>query len=160
MSAPTAHVAVELVERGHHPALRDAGTAPEWVTLVGDGAADVVRIHADDLRQAQKRTVALRSGSDDVTVLLDIEVLVAATAAQARAELRALDGLGPQPLTSGIRYIGTPSGLAGLISDVVAAGVADGVTLLPLSLAGTLEQVERDVLPRLRRGGFASSLAS
>ena len=56
-----------------------------------------------------------------------------------------------------LQYIGTPVGLAGLIADIQAAGVADGVTLLPLSLPRVLEQLVDGTLPWLEERGLVTS---
>lgn len=104
-----------------------------WITPSPD--ADTVRITATDLAQAQRTTERLRadvaSANRDpgsLTVLLDLEIHIAPTARLAReqAASRSVD-----PPTS-VRYIGTASGLAGLISDIHAVGVADGVALIPI----------------------------
>ena len=50
-----------------------------------------------------------------------------------------------------VHYAGTVEGLAGLISDIASAEVADGVTLIPASPRQDLGSVGRDVLGRLAR---------
>ncbi|CCQ14778.1 putative uncharacterized protein [Rhodococcus sp. AW25M09] len=102
--------------------------------LTAASDAHVVRIQAPDLREAQQQRARLRAeavergeSADSTAVFLDLEIHIAADARTARREFAALDA--PADPAS-IRYIGTPSGLASLISDVTAADVADGVTLL------------------------------
>jgi hypothetical protein len=48
-----------------------------------------------------------------------------------------------------VSYAGTVDGLAGLISDIGMADVADGVTLIPASPRQDLRGLGRDVLHRL-----------
>ncbi|MBY4130783.1 hypothetical protein HQO83_20525 [Rhodococcus fascians] len=104
-----------------------------WSELTVAPDADVVRIQASDLREAQQQRARLRAdavergeSADGTAVFLDLEIHIAADARTARREFAALDA--PTSPAS-IRYVGTPSGLASLISDVTAADVADGVTL-------------------------------
>ncbi|MFD4368859.1 hypothetical protein [Rhodococcus sp. NPDC058521] len=165
-------VAVELVGAGHHPAATAAPgnrAVPEnyWVELTDPGVtepldltsdpAEVVRIRAVDLRDAQQQRTRIRAAAaadgrdpDSITVLVDVEILVADEARAARKELAQLDSaldVARAPLS--LQYIGTGSGLAGLISDIQAADVADGVTLLPLSLPRVLQNLVEVTLPWL-----------
>ncbi|OZC84591.1 hypothetical protein CH254_19355 [Rhodococcus sp. 06-412-2C] len=104
-----------------------------WSELTVAPDADIVRIQASDLREAQQQRARLRAeavergeSADGTAVFLDLEIHIAADARTARREFAGLDA----PISpSSIRYVGTPSGLASLISDVTAADVADGVTL-------------------------------
>ncbi|MGZ5390785.1 MAG: hypothetical protein ACXWD3_02765 [Mycobacterium sp.] len=79
-------------------------------------------------------------------VILDVTVAVAADFRSARRELESIDG---------VRYAGTVDGLAELIADIEAAGVADGVTLVAASPGQDLPAVGLDVLhwlaPAIRR---------
>ncbi|KAA0084603.1 hypothetical protein CIW52_11475 [Mycolicibacterium sp. P9-64] len=100
-----------------------------------DGKAssvDIVRIKAEDLREAQRTASRIRAdarASDrDVAVFLDVE---SHTAVDARTAWSELDSFCSDEPTS-VRYVGTEAGLLGLISDITAAGVADGVTILRL----------------------------
>ncbi len=79
----------------------------------------------------------MRSDSEHVAVILDVTVAVAADFRSARRELESIDG---------VRYAGTVDGLAGLIADIEAAGVADGVTLVAASPRQDLAAVGLDVL--------------
>ena len=104
-----------------------------WSELTVAPDADVVRIQASDLREAQQQRARLRAeavergeSADGTAVFLDLEIHIAADARTARREFAGLDA---PTSPSSIRYVGTPSGLASLISDVTAADVADGVTL-------------------------------
>lgn len=86
-----------------------------------------IRISAADLREAQRTSAAIRDaaaerGEPAPEILLDVEVVVERDVAAAFA---AAGDLGP-----GVRYVGTPRGLAGLIADVRRLGIADGVVLV------------------------------
>lgn len=109
----------------------------EWTELTQsatDSKAAIVRITAPDLRQARQIALAVheQTGADGqaVAVFLDLDVHVARDARTARSELATLSSTGSD---SRVRYIGTVSGLSGLLNDIAAVGVADGVTLLPLN---------------------------
>jgi hypothetical protein len=76
-----------------------------------------------------------------VAVILDVTVAVAGDFRSARSVL------GPADHT--VHYAGTVDGLAGLISDIARADVADGVTLISASPRQDLRDLGRDVLRRL-----------
>jgi len=88
-----------------------------------------VRIQAADLREASRRAQAARSEllarGEDPTVYLDVEVVIDRTAAAAHRLDESRTGA-----AMSVRYVGTPRGLAGLISDVQTLGIADGVCLV------------------------------
>ncbi|MFD4183513.1 hypothetical protein [Rhodococcus sp. NPDC058514] len=180
------HVAVELSGAGHHPESAvhtdfriPIGLTDYWVDLTAsaDPGAQldlaavpgaVVRIRAHDLREAQQQRDRIRADAaadgrdpDSVTVLLDVEVLLGDDSRSARRELAQLDGdLGGVRVPDSIAYVGTASGLAGLIADISAAGVADGVTLLPLVLPRVLDRVVDEVLPSLHERGLTRPSAA
>ena len=56
-----------------------------------------------------------------------------------------------------VHYAGTLDGLARLISDIDAAGVTDGVTLIQASPRQDLRAVGRDLLNRLASRGQAKA---
>lgn len=168
------HVAVELSGAGHHPAAAahsdfrvPVGLSDYWVALTSsslDLAGDpesVIRIRAHDLGAATRRRELARSRAeqagrdpDSIAVLLDVEVLLGDDHRGARRELARLDAALPEPhAPQSISYVGSASGLAGLLADIQAAGVADGVTLLPLILPKVLDRVVDDVLPVLHENG-------
>jgi hypothetical protein len=131
-----------------------------WVDLTAPRGAqpDVVRINAADLRAAQRTTASIHSdalrNSADVAVLVDLEVMLADDARNALNQMNRHDALTGGPTHSdSLRYIGTPGGLAGLIGDVFTVGVADGVTVRPLSPA-TFDDFVDSTLPVLARFGF------
>ncbi|MGB2720647.1 MAG: hypothetical protein WBG53_19195 [Rhodococcus sp. (in: high G+C Gram-positive bacteria)] len=129
-----------------------------WTELTVSPDGDVVRIQASDLRESQQHRARVRAeavdrgeSADSAAVFLDLEIHIAADARTARREFAALDApTGP----SSIRYVGTPAGLASLISDVTAADVADGVTLTVLGdVARQSVLINDGVLPLLESRG-------
>jgi len=112
----------------------------DWSELT-DGAQHTVRVAAPDLQQARRARARIRARGEDVAVILDVTVAVAGDFRSARRVL------GPTDHT--VHYAGTVDGLAGLISDIASAEVADGVTLIPASPRQDLRELGRDVLHRL-----------
>ena len=117
----------------------------DWTELT-DGTERAVRVAAPDLAQARRVRARIRAGADDVAVILDVTVAVAADFRSARQDVGSVDG---------VHYVGTVDGLAGLIADIETAGVADGVTLIPASSRQDLRVVGHDVLDWLTIRGHA-----
>jgi hypothetical protein len=109
----------------------------DWSELT-DGDQRTVRVAASDLQQARRARARIRARGDDVAVILDVTVAVAGDFRSARSVL------GPAEHT--VHYAGTIDGLAGLVSDIAMAGVADGVTLIPASPRQDLRDLGLDVL--------------
>jgi alkanesulfonate monooxygenase SsuD/methylene tetrahydromethanopterin reductase-like flavin-dependent oxidoreductase (luciferase family) len=136
--------------------------------------ADVVRISAPDLPAAADARDRIRSAvadagrdPDDITVLLDVEVHLAADRDRARRDLAELDRLAGDELpASSVRVLGPPTDLADLIGTAVRTRAADGVTLVPLVLPADLDAVADQVVPLLagrgllRTGSAGGSLRS
>ncbi|OBI75166.1 hypothetical protein A5663_04870 [Mycobacterium sp. E740] len=110
-----------------------------WEELT-DGGRRPVRVAATDLQHARRVRARVRAEADDVAVILDVTVAVAADFRSARADLQSADG---------VRYGGTVDGLAGLLADIELAEVADGVTLVPASPRDDVHALGRAVLHRL-----------
>lgn len=107
----------------------------DWTELT-DGGERAVRISAPDLARARR----IRAGvGRDVAVILDVTVAVGADFRSARRALQVATD------DANVRYVGTVLGLAGLIADIEAAGVADGVTLVPAAPDQDLWAVGVDV---------------
>ncbi|MGH3644620.1 MAG: hypothetical protein ACRDUX_37025 [Mycobacterium sp.] len=147
-----------LAPRRLHIAL-DFLTTPRWVELTPSAAAarEMVRITAPDLRAAQRATTDIHANArrtgDKVAVLVDVDAMIAEDARTAMVQMDRYDARTGGPTRPGsLRYVGTPGGLAGLIGDVFTAGVADGVTLRPLS-PNTFEHFLDCTLPALARFG-------
>ncbi|MGV9408504.1 hypothetical protein ACWDOP_01215 [Nocardia sp. NPDC003693] len=160
-------VAVEPSGAGHHPAAaldRPLVLADTWIELTTSNPLDpatVRRVRTTDLLRTKRRTAQWKAdaaaagrGPADTIVLVDLEVIIAEDVSSAHRALERLDALvdsPPSPAT--LRYIGTPAGLAGLISDIYAAKVADGVVLLPLANAKILAHIVSGTLPALAAAG-------
>jgi hypothetical protein len=120
-----------------------AETSGNWAELT-DGDQRTVRVAAADLQQARRASARIRARDVNVAVILDVTVAVANDFRSARRVLES-DG-------ATVYYAGTVDGLAGLISDIERADVADGVTLISGSPRQDLEALGRDVLHRLASG--------
>lgn len=113
--------------------------------VVWDGDDQAVRIQGVDLSDIARKSARLRREHPDLDVVADIEVVIAAEASNARAMLR------PDSDESGghtLLYVGTPAGLAGLIADMHALGIADGAVLIPRA-PGVADLIRDAVLPLL-----------
>lgn len=118
-----------------------------------ESAGPYIRICGSDLREVAQRASASREDHPGVDVLVDIDVVVAATAAAARDLVDTVDAVWR---AGTLRYIGTPAGLAGLINDVHALGITDGAILRPLSpaVADLIGQATIPLLQTLGANGF------
>jgi hypothetical protein len=116
------------------------GAGDHWTELTSGGEA-TVRLAAPDLQRAQRGRARIRSDRGDVEVILDVTVAVASDFHTVRELAAVYDGT--------LRYAGTVDGLTGLIADIDAAGVADGVTLIAASPRVDLRGLGSDVLNRL-----------
>ena len=112
----------------------------DWSELT-HGEQRTVRVAATDLQQARRARARIRARGENVAVILDVTVAVAGDFRSARSVL------GPAEHT--VHYAGTVDGLAGLISDISRADVADGVTLIPAAPRHDLHDLGREVLSRL-----------
>ena len=111
----------------------------DWSELT-DGDQRTVRIAASDLQQARRARARILARGEDAAVILDITVAVAGDFRSARSVLNHSES---------VHYVGTVDGLAGLVSDIGRAGVADGVTLISASPGEDLRELGRHVLHRL-----------
>ena len=111
----------------------------DWSELT-DGDQRTVRVTASDLQQARRARARILARGEDVAVILDITVAVAGDFRSARSVL---------DHSESVHYAGTVDGLAGLVSDIGRAGVADGVTLISASPREDLRELGREVLHRL-----------
>jgi alkanesulfonate monooxygenase SsuD/methylene tetrahydromethanopterin reductase-like flavin-dependent oxidoreductase (luciferase family) len=126
---------------------------------------ETVRIQASDLAEAQAQRSRLRQDfaaaghdPDQLAVILDVDTHIAADARTARKDLANSVSV---PAPQSLLYVGTASGLAGLIADIKAADVADGVNLHPiLEQDQVRSRIVDDVLPVLAaRGAVLNSEA-
>ncbi|WP_322789652.1 hypothetical protein [Mycolicibacterium septicum] len=116
--------------------------AETWTELT-DGDEPTARISASDLAQARRIRSGLKSEDETLSVILDVTVAVAGDYRSARCSLTVA---GPE---AEVRYVGTVDGLTGLIADIEAAEVADGVTLIPATPGQDARVLGGDVLRRL-----------
>lgn len=110
------------------------------------------RIRAVDLQMATAAYRDARADGSGDTVLLDVEIVLAPTARDARIAYKNICSA-PRDGWSNFLYVGTPSGLAGLVSDIGAARVADGVTLIPLDDPATVDLLVSAAIPHLVGAG-------
>ena len=111
-----------------------------WSELTA-GETAAVRIAAPDLQQARRARGRI---TDDVAVILDITVAIAADFRSARKAMPRLDG-------DTVRYAGTVDGLVGLVGDIFMADVADGVTFIPATPDQDMRQLADEALDRIAR---------
>jgi hypothetical protein len=120
-----------------------------WSELTA-GDRPTVRLAAPDLQRAQRGRARIQSDRGEVQVILDVTVALAPDFRSVRDSMAAVDD-------GTLRYAGTVDGLTGLISDVEAAGVADGVTLISAAPGLDLHGLGQDVLRRLALRGKKSA---
>ena len=111
--------------------------------VLWDGDAAVERIRGVDLSDIARKSAQLRRDHSGVDVVADIDVVIATEARAARAMLDA-----GETCDRTLLYVGTPSGLASLITDMHALGIADGAVLIPRT-AAVADLIRDAVLPIL-----------
>jgi hypothetical protein len=133
-----------------------------WIELTAhrggiDGPVDTpLRVQASDLRDAYQKVATVRAEvGNEVLTMLDVEVMIAHDSRSARTSLAILDSaLRTVRRPASMLYVGTPSGLAGLIADIHTLGIADGVILRPLLLPGVVVHILDEVVPALYPAGL------
>jgi alkanesulfonate monooxygenase SsuD/methylene tetrahydromethanopterin reductase-like flavin-dependent oxidoreductase (luciferase family) len=123
--------------------LRIGVAVGDQVLWGNDTAAE--RIRGVDLSDIARKAASVRRNQPDVDVVADIDVVIAVEACAARAILN-LDA--DETGDSTLLYVGTPPGLASLISDIHALGITDGAVLIPRT-AGMGDLIHDAVLPLL-----------
>jgi alkanesulfonate monooxygenase SsuD/methylene tetrahydromethanopterin reductase-like flavin-dependent oxidoreductase (luciferase family) len=113
--------------------------------VLWDGNTGAERIRGVDLSDIARKSAHVRCIQPDVDVVADIDVVIAAEARTARA-MFSLDA--DETGDSTLLYVGTPSGLASLITDLHALGITDGAVLIPRA-AGSADLIRDAVLPLL-----------
>jgi alkanesulfonate monooxygenase SsuD/methylene tetrahydromethanopterin reductase-like flavin-dependent oxidoreductase (luciferase family) len=112
--------------------------------------ADAVRIAIEEIRGWQS---AAGRGDETVHVFADLEVYLAATeAAAVDRKARLDDRSGREHRSDALSFTGTPSGLADLLVEWSAAGLA-GFRLRPATIPDDLEAITRALVPELQRRG-------
>ncbi|MGU3497785.1 hypothetical protein [Mycobacterium sp. C31M] len=137
--APHRQLLLGVVDAGGVRQFNDAGRVRP------NSPADPIRVRAADLRSLSSQVAAIRAHSPTAGIVVDIDVMIAHDAAAARAALARRGGHDGRTLL----YVGTPIGLAGLIADIHALGLADGAVLQPLD-DGVPDLIRDAVLPELR----------
>lgn len=94
-----------------------------------DSPREFLRVQGSDLRRVAQRAASAREEYPGVDVLADIDVMIDGDAAGARDKMAAAHIV---PRADALTYVGTPAGLAGLITDLHALGICDGAVLRPL----------------------------
>jgi hypothetical protein len=122
------------------------GVAYGDTVWLNDAPGEVVRVRAEDLRALADRVGAVRHEHPGRDVVVDIDVVIAGEAREARAAL-AKAGIPPDHDT--LRYVGTATGLAGLVTDLYALGITDGAMLILLLGEETLALIRDVVVPEL-----------
>ena len=112
--------------------------------------ADLIRIAAADLDEAAALRTRLRSAvaaagrsPDEVRILLDVAVHLAAAEDRAQAELDQLDAWDPAAPASTVRYLGTAEGLRALLDRSLRMCAADGLVLRPLAVPAFTAELGR-----------------
>ncbi|WP_067574321.1 LLM class flavin-dependent oxidoreductase [Nocardia acidivorans] len=117
-------------------------------TRVAVHRADLIRITARDLDAAAALRTELRAAvaatgrdSNQVRILLDIDIHLAATADTAALEVSQLEDWTSTGAPATLFHIGTPAELRALLSRIETDCHADGVVLRPLALTTALAQL-------------------
>ncbi|MBJ7337570.1 hypothetical protein [Mycolicibacterium sp.] len=119
-----------------------------------DSPGAIVRVRAVDLRDLSQQAATIRAEQPGVAVLADIDVMIAHDAHAAREAMDAVSGEGN---AGTLLYVGTSVGLAGLIADIHALGLADGAVLKPLAIGTVLPLIHDELLPALYTMGAMSA---
>jgi hypothetical protein len=113
-----------------------------WLNAPGE----LIRVRAEDLRGLAHRVTAARQQHPGRDVVVDIDVVIAGEARCARA---ALAKAGGAPNHGTLLYVGTATGLAGLVADLYVLGMTDGAMLIPLIGEEVPALIRDEVLPEL-----------
>ncbi|WP_285101559.1 LLM class flavin-dependent oxidoreductase [Promicromonospora sp. MEB111] len=124
--------------------------------------ADVARITVTDAAHAVRlrrlvRDAALSAGRDpeELRVLAEVYVVLAAERASARARLELVEALeGTAAMGDGLVVADTPDELATLIADWTTVGAVDGFLLRPSSLSSDLDAITDHLVPALQQAGL------
>ncbi|MFT3899923.1 MAG: hypothetical protein QM728_06735 [Gordonia sp. (in: high G+C Gram-positive bacteria)] len=126
-------------------------TADSWVPLTPATETEVERLRAPTLRDAAHHTAR-----SDRQVYIDVDVFLSDSVGAAFCGLaRVRPGWAPGRADESLVHAGTPATLAGLLWDIGAARVADGVTLRSAAPGVAVERILAEVLPLLASRGIA-----
>ncbi|MFC8529947.1 hypothetical protein [Nocardia sp. NPDC057227] len=154
--------------------LRVAGGAPDLVELTVAPRREIVRVRAADVSAVPRACAAARAEAvarteaaartegaahaeaaargPGVSILVELAVLLAAGTGAARQRLAELERAG-RWIPPGLRYLGTPAGLAGLITDLRYVAGVDGVLLRPISITDVAGPLAIGTVPALEQLG-------
>jgi len=113
---------------------------------------DVVAV----LTEVRAHCAEQERGPVPLTVLADLDVVLADTEAEAAARRSALDALAPQ-VSDAATFTGTPAGLADLLEEWHSDGGVDGFRLRPAVLSEDLPKVVSGLVPVLRERGLCKT---
>lgn len=147
-----------------HPVVVVRGDSDAALAVAAEHA-DVVRVRATSLEQAQSIREQVRAAAadhgrdpDEVIVLVDLYAVIGPDRASAQARLDLLEGLaGVSWDTDSYTHVGTDRDLAVTAEEWFLAGAADGITVRPSSLQTDLVALVDGVVPLLRRAGIYRS---
>jgi hypothetical protein len=122
------------------------GVALGDTVWLNDAVSDVIRVCAEDLRGVADQVGAARQEHPGCDVIVDIDVVIAGEAREARAAVAHAGALSDHGT---LRYVGTATGLAGLVADMYALGLSDGAMLIPLIGDETSALIRDVVVPEL-----------
>ncbi|AEF42347.1 hypothetical protein [Hoyosella subflava] len=149
MSGPS--VAIEFGAKAPRPPWLDVdspapASAGTWCELTARPVmGTLIRLRARDLGEARRRYEGIRRSDPRAVVLLDLYAYTADTWERAHAEYERINPYWqPGRVLDTVTYVGTHKGLTSLISDISAAGVADGATVQGPD--SWLRYVQHDVL--------------
>ena len=114
--------------------------------VLWDNGVAAYRVRGTDLTDIGRKAALLREQHPDAEIVTDIDVVIASEARLAREKLSGARGEERDDQT--MLYVGTPSGLAGLIYDIHTLGITDGAVLIPRA-DGVGELINTVVLPIL-----------
>ncbi len=131
--------------------------------------ADVARIRVATLDEAVAARAAIRQAAadwgrdaDEIRVLVDVRTVLGADdeGARARADLLAIldDESESGTDTSLLAFVGTSAGLAELWQEWVAAGAADGFTVIPASVPTDVLAVVTELVGELTARGLRGAV--
>lgn len=140
-----------------HPIVAVDATSDLGLPIAGTHA-DLVFVDASDPESASARRSEIRArvaaagrDPDDVTVLANVDVVLEADRAAARATRERLDARAPGAAgVSGLDFVGTPSDFADLVETWFRADAVDGFTIRPAVLPQGLTMLVDEVVPILR----------
>ncbi|MCV7101358.1 hypothetical protein [Mycobacterium palustre] len=110
-----------------------------------DSTRQFIRVRGGDLRQVAQNAASAHEDHPGLDVLVDIDVLIDTSSARARHRMTVEHVIAR---VDTITYVGTPTGLVGLVADIHALGMCDGAVLRPL-LPGVIDLIRERVMPEL-----------